>query len=83
MLQLKEQLNLAAKLLRLTVEEVQENSEVIDSNGALYVSIAVKGGPSLIVGLDRTVLFANSSIGYSQHLQEFENGRRTPLEDFD
>jgi hypothetical protein len=83
MLTAKEQVNVAVKLLRLTVEEVQENSEVIDSNEALYVSLPIKGGPSLIVGLDGTILFANSSIGYSQHLQEFENGRRTPLEDFD
>lgn len=83
MLQNSEQIELAAKLLRISVEEVEEYGSFLDSNDALYVSIPVKGGGSIIIGKDGTVLFANSSVGYNRHLLEFQNGRRTPLEDFE
>jgi hypothetical protein len=83
MLQNSEQITLAAKLLQISVEEVQENGGFVEDNGALYVSVPVKGGVSIIIGKDGTVLFADSSIGYSRHLQEFEGGRRTPLEAFE
>jgi hypothetical protein len=82
MLQTEEQIKLAAKLLHLPIEKAKQNSSVIKENNAIYFSEPVKGGRSLIVGLDGTVLFANSSVGYSRHIEEFNNGRRTPLEDF-
>jgi len=83
MLQHSEQLELASKLLQLSIEEVEENCEVIEGSGALYVSIPIKGGDSLIVGQDGAVLYADSSVGYSRHLQEYERGTRTPVEAFD
>lgn len=83
MLQVNEQIELVVKLLKLTIDEVKSNYGIIDSNGALYFSETFKGGQSIIVGQDGMVLFANSSIGYDEHLQEFENGRRTPLEAFE
>lgn len=83
MLQVRDQIALAAKLLQLSVDDVQENSEVIESNGALYVSLPVKGGESLIVGQDGSALYADSSIGYTRHLQEFMKGTRTPLDAFE
>jgi len=79
----KRQIELASRLLKLTVEEVNQDSVIIDSNGALYYSKPVKGGNSLIVGKDGSVLYANSSINYDEHMREFENGRRTPLEAFE
>lgn len=69
--------------MKLSIDEVKSNYAIIDSNGALYFSETFKGGRSIIVGQDGTVLFADSSIGYDDHLQEFENGHRTPLEAFE
>lgn len=83
MLQKKEQIEFAAKLLQLSNAEVEEYGGVIEDISALYVSVPEKGGASIIVGNDGTVLYADSSIGYSRHLQEYKNGRRTPLEDFE
>ena len=77
-----EQISLAAKLLQLSVSDIESNSELIESNGALYVSIPIKGGDSLIVAQDGTVLYADSSVGYNRHLLEFESGKRTPAESF-
>jgi hypothetical protein len=82
MMQTDEQIALAARLLRRSIEEIKDNSVVIKINGALYVSFPVRGGVSLIVGHDGTVLFADSSIDGNQHFQEFEKGRRTPLDSF-
>ena len=79
----KDQAALAARLLELTDDEVDQYSEIIESNGALYVSVPEKGGDSIIVGKDGLVLYADSSVGYSRHLQEFENGNRTPLDAFE
>ena len=83
MLQPNEQMTLAAKLLKISMEEVQQNSGIIESNKALYYCMPVKGGEALMVALDGSVLYADSSVGYSRHLQEFEKGRRTPLEAFE
>ena len=82
MLQTKEQIKLAAKLLKLPIEKVREYGSVIKDTDLFYLSEPVKGGRSLIVGQDGTVLFANSSIDYDRHIEEFNNGRRTPIEDF-
>jgi hypothetical protein len=81
-LQIDEQIALVAKLLQIPLEKAKEQSGLIEDIGALYFSEPIKGGVSLIVGEDGTVLFADSSIGYSKHLEEFKNGRRTPLEEF-
>ena len=78
-----EKVTLAARLLALSVDEVKEHSEVIEKNGALYVSVPTKGGDSLIIDNDGTVLYADSSVGYSRHLKEFESGNRTPLDAFE
>lgn len=83
MLNQNEQAILAAKLLRLTVEEVKGNSAVLEKIGALYFSEPIKGGASILVGQDGTVLFADSSVDYDDHVKEFENGRRTPLDAFE
>ncbi len=78
-----DQKQLASKLLKITLNEVERNSAVIEKYHALYVAIPIKEGASIIVGDDGSVLYADSSIAYSMMLQEFEKGRRTPLEAFD
>jgi len=83
MFQKYEQIKLAAKLLHLSEVEVDEYGDNISDIGALYVSIPEKGGASIIIGNDGTVLYADSSVGYSRHLHEFNTGRRTPLEEFE
>ena len=82
MLQTEKQIKLAAKLFKLPIEKVREYGSIIKDTNLFYLSEPIKGGRSLIVGQDGTVLFANSSIGYNRHIEEFNNGRRTPLEDF-
>lgn len=73
---------LAAELLKITIEQVEENSGVIDDNGTLYVSIPIKGGCSLMIDCNGYVLYADSSISFSEMQREFKNGRRTPLSSF-
>ena len=82
MLTKEEQISLAAKLLCLSEEAVASNCGIIEHLNALYYSEPVRGGGSIIVGQDGTVLYANSSVEFSEHLKEFENGRRTPRELF-
>lgn len=82
MLNSAEQRALAMKLLGLSENEVEKYSSIIEENHALYISIPEKGGDSLIVGQDGSVLYADSSVGYSLHIAEFNRGTRTPVEEF-
>ncbi len=59
-------------LLNLTPDEVQANSDIIPELFALYVSISIKSGDSLIVGNDGQVLYADSSVGYTKHLETYK-----------
>ena len=81
MLDRKEMVTLAAKLMKLSETEIEANSAMVDDK-TLYFSMPYKGGDSLIVSNDGTVLYASSAVGYSKHMDEFNNGRRTPLEEF-
>ena len=78
----KEQYQLAAQLLQMDIKEIEELGGIIDDISALYVSVPEKGGASLIVGSDGSVLYADSSIGYSSHVEAFKNGTRTPIDAF-
>lgn len=78
----QEQIALAAKLLNLTTDEIQANSDIIPELAALYVSIPIKSGYSLIVGNDGEVLYADSTVGYTKHLKAYKEGKRTPIESF-
>lgn len=73
---------LASKLLNISVDEAKEYAHEIDGVDAVYFSVPVKGGDSLIVSFTGEVLYANSSVGYDEHLNEFVKGTRTPLEAF-
>ena len=48
----------------------------------MYVSIPEKGGESIIIGKDGDVLYADSSVGYTRHLEEYKKGTRTPIDAF-
>ena len=48
----------------------------------VYVSIPEKGGESIIIGKDGDVLYADSSVGYTRHLEEYKKGTRTPIDAF-
>ena len=78
----KEQIALAARLLHLTEEETANYVSCPEGVPAIYISVPVKGGDSLLVGVDGSVLYANSSVRYEDHIEEFKKGRRTPIEAF-
>ena len=75
-----EQIALAAELLMISTEQAKNNCGRIDELSAMYFSIPVKGGGSLIIGDDCGVLYADSSVGYKRHVEAFKQGIRTPLE---
>lgn len=79
---INEKYKIAVKLLQIDLETIIENSGEIEDLSALYVSIPEKGGPSLIVGDDGSVLYADSSVGYTRHVEAFRSGTRTPIESF-
>ncbi len=72
----------AARLLQLSAQEAEEYGEYLPEEKAFFLSVPVKGGASLLVAEDGSVLYANSSVSFDVHLREFKNGRRTPLEAF-
>lgn len=78
----EEMIELAAKLLIITIDDARRYGEYLPEEDALYISVPVKGGASLLVARDGTVLYANSSVHYDIHLREFRNGRRTPIDAF-
>lgn len=79
---MEEQIKLAAKLMNISEDDAKKYCHAIEGSDALYFSIPVKGGDSLIVGTDGQVLYANSSVEYERHLEEYKKGTRTPLELF-
>lgn len=80
---IQQQQQLAARLLRQPLGEIEANSGRIEELAALYVSFPVKGGESLLVGGDGSVLYADSSVDFSCHLDAFRQGVRTPTEAFE
>lgn len=49
----------------------------IDGEELLYIWEDSRGGAAVIVAPDKSYLFANSSISFDEHLQEFRVGNRT------
>lgn len=83
MLSEEEQIKLGARLLGISYENAQKYSTKIENSDAIYLSIPVKGGDSLIIGADGQVLYAISAVGFDEHLKAYNEGKRTPLEAFD
>lgn len=78
-----EQISLVARLLQLDEQDVERHSSWIDDMSALYFSEPIMEGRSMIAAPDGSVLFADSSISYDEHIREFKKGTRTPLSDFE
>lgn len=77
-----EQIALVATLLQLETQDIEDHSSWIDNMSALYFSEPIMEGRSIIAAPDGSVLFADSSISFDEHLREFKKGTRTPLSDF-
>lgn len=77
-MKLSEKKQLAAELLEITLDELEENSAHLDDIGALYVSVPTKDGCSILIADDGSVLFGNSAISFTQLIAEFNRGKRTP-----
>lgn len=75
----KEKIQLAAKILEIPLETAEKYCGLIPKEKAMYFSIPEKGGGSLIVGDDGSVLYADSSVGYEKHLKAYQQGIRTNL----
>lgn len=71
---------LAAKILNVPVETLTDCRGEIPEANAVYFSVPEKGGGSLIIGDDGSVLYADSSVGYKRHLEAYLKGVRTPLD---
>ncbi len=54
----------------------------VEGLDALYVWSPERGGGALLIAVDHSVLFANSSISFEDHLAAFKGGRRTDPEAF-
>lgn len=77
-----ERMELASKLLRLSIDEVRNYSGTIPGSNDTYLTIPSRGGISLIIGEDGSVLRATSAISFDQHYEAFKTGERTPLSYF-
>lgn len=73
-------IELAASLLMIPVDQAEKYSGRIDEVDAMYFSVPEKGGGSLIIGDDGCVLYADSSVGYTRHLEAYKQGIRTPVD---
>lgn len=72
-----EQIKFISQLLKMHVEEVEKYSDTIEELNALYFSVPEKGGHSFIVGEDGSFLYADSTIDFNKHLEQFKTGKRT------
>lgn len=79
----EEQVRLASRLLRLDYNEALAYSRLIPESNFVYLSPPTRGGISLIVGDDGSVLHATSATGFSKHYDAFKRGDRTPLSYFE
>lgn len=82
MLDEKQLIELAAKLFGISFEQAKANSALIENGELLHLCVPEKGGASLIVDKKGEVLYADSSISFARHLEEYRKGRRTPIEAF-
>lgn len=75
-------LKLVAELLNLPLNDIKKYTREIEPN-LLYFSLPVKGGESMIIDKNTLeFLYANSSVNFERHLEEFKKGTRNKKEDF-
>jgi len=73
----------AVELLGTSRRQVGDNVLLLPEDDAVYVWTPGRGGSSIIVAADGSVLFATSAIDFDAHLDAFRGGRRTPPEAFE
>jgi hypothetical protein len=59
------------------------NTIVLDDGAGVCLVHAVRGGGTIYVAPDLSVLFVGSALDFQQGLAEFLAGRRTPLQKFE
>lgn len=77
-----ERVELASRLLRLSIDEARNHSGIIPGSNDVYLTMPSRGGISLIIGEDGSVLRATSAMSFDQHYGAFKKGKRTPLSYF-
>jgi hypothetical protein len=68
----------AARLLGLRFNDAARNSRQLPAEAAIHFWDPARGGGSVIVAADGSYLFANSSVKWDCHLNEFLSGLRSP-----
>ena len=66
---------LGSKLLNVPADNLKIKS--LENEQGYYVWQPIRGGSALMIANDGSVLFANSSLTFEEHLQAFRNGQRT------
>lgn len=69
-------------LLRTNLADLREVELPCGLAGTCVIH-AVRGGGKVILSDDGTMLFADSTVDYDTMVNEFRNGRRTPLHLFE
>lgn len=69
-------IEVAAKALKTTTEEVVKHSKKIEGVNAYYFWQPVRGGVAVIVSPDGQKLGATSSVSFEKHLEAFQKGKR-------
>ena len=65
-----------AELLKVSVEELDNNSKKYEDLDATYYWNPIRGGNSLIISSDGSYLICPSSLGPNAVLEEFKKGKR-------
>lgn len=53
---------------------------LLDNAQGFYVYQPIRGGKSLIIANDKSVLFVSSAINFSDHLKAFNDGARSEID---
>lgn len=72
----KEIFEIAAKVLGMSIEEVQTNSKQVPEIDGYYFWYPSRGGIALLINSKKEKLGATSSVSFERHLQAFLAGKR-------
>ena len=71
-----EMIQMAAEVLDLDVEEVEEHSKEVPEINGFYIWNPKRGGRSMLVSEDGGRLVAGSAVSFKRHLTDFLAGVR-------
>jgi hypothetical protein len=69
-------IDIAAEVLKISVEEAKMNSKAIPEIDAAYFWKPTRGGGAVIINADGEKLATGSAISFDAHLQAFREGKR-------